>query len=89
MTHTTLVPLLRTLDDVTHRCCGPRDGIISAGVHHDGPRLHLTWAAFLLAFDGEGEQSGRELRMVVDGVQVFAVEPIVDAETGAVVGSER
>ena len=89
MTHATLAAALRALDDVAHRVAGPRDGIISAGVHHDGPRLHLTWAAFLLAFDGEGEQSGRELRMVLDGVHVFALEPIVDAETGAVVGSER
>ena len=79
MTHATLAAALRALGDIAHRVAGDNPdpfAIISVDVDYQGPRIHLTDDAFFRCFDGQGaEQTGRQLSVRIEGVEVFCLVP--------------
>ena len=79
MTHATLAAALRSLDDIAHRVAGDnpdRFAIIGATVDHRGASIHLTADAFFRCFEGQGaEQTGRQLSVRIEGVEVFCLLP--------------
>ena len=79
MTHATLAAALRALDDVAHRVAGDNPdkyAIIGARIDDTNVGLHLTADAFFRCFDGQGaEQTGRQLSVRIEGVEVFCLVP--------------